>query len=627
MKTKIFSIKAIVALGITCLLLPLSSCEDQLEVTPYSYFTSSNFFSNVNEADMATLGVYEIMSSLETYGWYVPQVFDLDTDIGQVSGLSNDDWRTIPHYLALSQTPFFYTLWSKYYAGIDRANVVIEKIPQMDLYTNGTQSEKDQLKVYLGEAKFLRGFYASELVRLWGDVPFKTKSSQAGDNLRGGLINRQEIYTQIVKDMKEASELLPTNLSLNERVNKWTAKSMLARIALFAGGYSLQPNNQMERPSNYKEYYILAQQQINDVMAANVYKLNNNYAQVFKNQCKHTLEPTENIFEVAFFNPSGFKENGSWVGHWNAPTTANGVYASTGTRYLTVRPFYESFQNNDQRKDFAVARYTINASGARVYGYVTSVRQDEQWAVGKWSREYQTGKTEERQYTHINYVVMRYSDLLLLRAEVENELNGGPNAIALDAINQVRRRAYGLDNTGSGIALTITNAGTGYTANPTITITGGGGDYANAVITARNTNNSLRTIVINNVGQGYTSVPTVSVTGGGGTNAVITASLIPKPTTNQIYVPTGLSQNVFLDLIIDERAKELCFEGMRRSDLIRWNKLGAKIAETSTKVLAIRSNYFYPSATNFIPNQHELYPFPQNETDVNKSITRQNPGY
>ncbi len=627
MKTKIFSIKALVALGITCLILPLNSCDDQLEVTPYSYFTSANFFSNVDEANMATLGVYEIMSSLETYGWYVPQVFDLDTDIGQVSGLSNDDWRTIPHYLALSQTPFFYTLWSKYYAGIDRANVVIEKIPQMDLYTNGTQSEKDQLKAYLGEAKFLRGFYASELVRLWGDVPFKTKSSEAGDNFRQGLVNRQDIYKQVIIDMKEAADLLPSTLSQNERVNKWTAKSMLARIALFAGGYSLMPNKQMERPANYKEYYVLAQQQINDVMAANVYKLNNNYAQVFKNQCKHVLEPTENIFEVAFFNPSGFKENGSWVGHWNAPTTANGVYASTGTRYLTVRPFYESFQNNDQRKDFAVARYTINAAGARVYGYVTSVRQDEQWAVGKWSREYQTGKTEERQYTHINYVVMRYSDLLLLRAEVENELNGGPNTIALDAINQVRRRAYGLDNTGSGIVLTIINAGTGYTANPTLTISGGGGDYANAVVTARNTNNTLKTIVINNVGQGYTSAPLVSVTGGGGTNAVIVASLIPKPTLSQISVPNGVSQSAFLDLIIDERAKELCFEGMRRSDLIRWNKLGSKIAETGTKTLAIRSNYFYPAVTNFIPNQHELYPFPQNETDVNKSITRQNPGY
>ncbi len=108
---------------------------------------------------------------------------------------------------------------------------------------------------------------------------------------------------------------------------------------------------------------------------------------------------------------------------------------------------------------------------------------------------------------------------------------------------------------------------------------------------------------------------------------MITASLIPKPTTSQIYVPTGLTQNGFLNLIIDERAKELCFEGMRRSDLIRWNKLHAKIIETSARALAIRSNYFYPAGTNFIPNQHELYPFPQNETDVNKSITRQNPGY
>jgi hypothetical protein len=66
---------------------------------------------------------------------------------------------------------------------------------------------------------------------------------------------------------------------------------------------------------------------------------------------------------------------------------------------------------------------------------------------------------------------------------------------------------------------------------------------------------------------------------------------------------------------------------MRRADLIRWGILADKIAETSAAVKLIRSGYFYPSVTNFVSGKHELYPFPQNETDVNKSITRQNPKY
>ena len=66
---------------------------------------------------------------------------------------------------------------------------------------------------------------------------------------------------------------------------------------------------------------------------------------------------------------------------------------------------------------------------------------------------------------------------------------------------------------------------------------------------------------------------------------------------------------------------------MRRADLIRWGILSDKIIETNAAVKLIRSNYFYPSIANFVAGKHELYPFPQNETDVNKSITRQNPKY
>lgn len=628
MKNNIFSRKTLIAAGIACLLLPLNSCDKELEVTPYSYFTTANFFSNTNEANMATLGVYETMSSMDSYGWNISLIFDADTDIEQMSGIGADDWRTIAHYQGISQTNTFYTVWSKLYEGIDRANVVIERIPQMDLFSNGNATQKEQLNRYLGEAKFLRGFYYSELVRLWGDVPFKTKSSQSGDNLKGALVDRQEIYTQIIKDMTEASLLLPEQLPTDERINKWGAKAMLARIALFAGGYSLNADGTMKHPSNYKDYYKLAQQQINEVMAQNPYKLNPSYAKIFKNQCQHVLEPTENIFQVAFYNPSGNLGNASWVGNFNGPATASGFYPSNISRCLVPKPFYNSFNAADQRRDFSIATYSINNLGNKLPLLTTN--QDERWTVGKWSREYQTNATAERVYTHINWVIMRYSDLLLMRAEVENELNEGPNTIAYDAINQVRKRAFGADIQGSRIAVDLKTKGSGYAnaANVLIQITGGGGtDAAAAVINL--SAGGINTIGMLRSGDGYTTAPTVTITttDGKGTGATATARLLAKPTAAEMNLATGLSKDNFLKAVQQERAWELSGEGMRRADLIRWGILSDKLIETSAAVKQIRSTYFFPAITNFVAGKHELFPYPQNETDVNKNITRQNPKY
>ncbi len=121
------------------------------------------------------------------------------------------------------------------------------------------QKLKADLNRMLGEAKFLRGFYYSELVRLWGDVPFKTKSSVTGDDLRLGLTDRFVIYEQIIKDMQEAIAVLPASLPTDERINKFGAKAMLARVAMFAGGYSLRPNGTMQRLNDYTKYYQIAQ--------------------------------------------------------------------------------------------------------------------------------------------------------------------------------------------------------------------------------------------------------------------------------------------------------------------------------------------------------------------------------
>jgi hypothetical protein len=688
MKMKFINIKVLVS--VICLSILAASCKKALDVQPYSSFTSANFFENENQAYMATLGVYQSLGQQSTYGWYINLVYDNDTDVSQIDGnVDANPWRAIPHYSITKESSFLDQTWITLFQGVGRANVVLAQIPEMDAYKNGSDAQKANLNRLIGEAKFLRGYFYFDLVRLFGDVPLKLTPAQAGEKFDVPSTDRYVIYDQIIKDMKEAADVLPATLPTDERINKWGAKAVLARVALHAGGFSLRNKGGagvMEQPVNYRDYYTLAKEQLDAVIGSGLYALNDDYTKVFKNQSQHILEPKESLFEIAFFNQANSTVGGNAVGQFNIPTTTNGIYRQGNSRVLVLKPFFDSFNIKDIRRDFAIAAYSIDATGTRV-PYLAA-RGDENWKVGKWSREYQTGTIQEQQSTNINTVLMRYADVLLMRAEVENELNGAPNALAYDAINEVRRRGYGIKMTGSSISIDLTSPGSGYSAVPTFTVTGGGGTGAVGGSNLIAATGAVGPMIISttgypntvNAGYGYTSLPVVTVTNpwpdnvanwaasraytvgtyvkqgnnyyrvatagtststapahtsgnstAASTGAVFTyasaavakATLQVKPTTTDADLAAGMNKEAFFNAVVAERARELCFEGGRRGDLIRWNMLKSKI--TLTKSL-IRTNYVYLAFTNFRENQHELYPIPLSETDVNKVIG-QNPGY
>nr|WP_121271832.1 RagB/SusD family nutrient uptake outer membrane protein [Pedobacter schmidteae] len=524
-----------------------TSCKKWLKEEPYSLYASDTFFKTTDEADMAVLGVYQQMTGTAGYGFYMSMVFDIDSDIAQMQGATiSDGPRQVAHYSIPTAHSYMLDTWRQMYRGINRANLVIEKVPQMDLYKNGTDAQKATLNKILGEAKFLRGQYYFDLVRLFGDVPMKLKSTEATDDVLLPRTDRYEIYTQIIKDMTEAAAVIPENSakSKDERVSKGAVKGMLARVALFAGGFSLRQNGVMEQPSNYKEYYALAQKMTSEVMTSGEHSLNASYEQIFKNHCKFILEPKESMYEVALFNATGGSGNSGVVGTWNAPIADNGnPYGRANSFYKTTALFQKSYKTGDLRRDVAVCTYKLDVTGAQVAQ--TTGRLDEGWAPGKWRRDWQNTGPKDLNNTDINWTLLRYADVLLMRAEAENELNGGPNAAAYDAINQVRRRAYG------------------------------------------------------------------------------------KPLNTPdaaVDLPAGLNKDDFFERLKQERAWELCFEGMRRMDLIRWNILATSIKATQVALKAYRSNYAYIAADYFTPNKNELYPIPQIERDLNTNLS-QNPKY
>ncbi len=98
---------------------------------------------------------------------------------------------------------------------------------------------------------------------------------------------------------------------------------------------------------------------------------------------------------------------------------------------------------------------------------------------------------------------------------------------------------------------------------------------------------------------------------------------------NPIADLTGLSQASFLQAIQDERARELCFEGLRKPDLIRWGIFLTTMQEASAEIKArATATYQYAAdAAGRVSARHLLYPIPTGEMSLNKAITQNNPGW
>src|SRR5690606_27631809 len=113
---------------------------------------------------------------------------------------------------------------------------------------------------------------------------------------------------------------------------------------------------------------------------------------------------------------------------------------------------YYNYGNGDTRRDIAVATYEINASSQKVSLINTTkpfsgqtLANIRKWTPGKWRRDWQGTGFKDLNNTDINWVLLRYSDVLLMYAEAENEINGPGNNTEGDAywyLNMVRRRGY-----------------------------------------------------------------------------------------------------------------------------------------------------------------------------------------
>ncbi|WCT11921.1 RagB/SusD family nutrient uptake outer membrane protein [Mucilaginibacter jinjuensis] len=435
-----------VVLGVT--LTMLASCKKYLEENPVASFSTESAFSNVNTATDAVLGVYARLAGDNGYGIRLSMYYTVDADdfVGPTSNAAPDnDRRDIARYVATPSNGQLELPFENLYTGIERANICIKYIPLMSAYTNGSASDQTALKRLYGEALTLRAQFYFELIRNWGDVPASYIPSADQPTLKIAKTSQNDIYDHIIADLLTAEGLVPWRTEIaarDERITKGAVKGLRARIALFAGGYSLKSNGTVDRRSDYLKYYQICHDECADLMARrDAHNLNSSFQTLFKNYVDaHTLDPTyEIMFEVAMAGGSGVAD--SKLGYYDGPRSVNGS-TSYGNSSLTATPtYFYAFDQNDTRRDVTICPYFTNIDGTKALQKFTTI------TLGKFRRDWITNPaiapTSAAQYFGINWPILRFADILLMFAETENEINGGATAAAVNALKEVRTRGFG----------------------------------------------------------------------------------------------------------------------------------------------------------------------------------------
>lgn len=444
MKTIIQSIKASI---IITMMFVLNGCQKYLDQKPITESGAEVVFQDVPSTYKALAGVYSRLVGDAAYGIRLSLYYTVDTDEMQgPTGSSDNDRRDIARYAATAGNAQITNPFNQLFQGIEFANHCIDNIPKMKMYNNGTDKEKKQLRRMYGEALTLRAQFYFEAIRNWGDLPahFQTASELAVNNPFPTRTNSDSLYNKLLADLAVASELVPWRSELaaigdplDERITKGTVKGLRARIALFRGGFALRQNGGMQRSNDYLTYYQIAREECLSIINSNQHSLNPSFKSLWKDQvCAHAVaDPNGELM----FQASGTGLNGvgdTKLGYYNGPRVNN-----FGNSSINPLPTYlYLFDSTDLRRDVTVCTYFTSATGTRIGQPITNLTD------GKYRRDWITNPsfapTDAIQYFGLKWQILRYSDVLLMFAEAENEING-PTALAYNAINMVRRRGFG----------------------------------------------------------------------------------------------------------------------------------------------------------------------------------------
>lgn len=309
--------------------------------------------------------------------------------------------------------------WASLYQAIRRANLVIESVPQLQ---DIDPELKDRI---VAEARFLRGFHYSILIRAFGDVVVITSSS-VNYNDKKGRTPAEEVWNELVfPDLEYAATTLPLKSEYPAadlgRATKGAAQALLARMHLFVGDFEKA------------EMYAL------EVINSQEYALETTFYDAFS---EDIVFGQEAVFEIGAIATMGASEGGN---QW---AQTQGVRGNPNRGWGFNRPSYDFIQSfgNDPRLDESVIFLGEVLDGIPIIGDdatpdTTFDNSGNIIEIECYNQKTWTPNEQDVTSRGVNRKIVRYSDVLLMAAEALNE--NGKSAEALQYLNEVRARARG----------------------------------------------------------------------------------------------------------------------------------------------------------------------------------------
>ena len=425
----------------------LTSCSDFLDQSSDSSLDGKNIFSTYEYAEGTIANIYQEFGEQNYRArsiWY-----GYNTDVEVYSGSNKADGKAdLATYNAGTANDQMNVktgtdLWAKMYAAIERANLAISGLREnADL----TDAKNKQL---LGEALTLRALFYVDLINMWGDVPARFEGVNSS-NMYAAREDRDVIYKQLIADLQEAQDLCawPNELSETqtvERVNKAFVKGFLARVCMQAAGYAQRmdgENRLSTDPELTKEkLYPIALQACKDVMAqeGKYVALKNNFEDIFNNNGVSgdvITAGSESLFEIGYSNsPARGRIMYTFGIRHTGADNMTGM-DKKGSDVGPVPTLYFDYDKNDTRRDVTCCPFQWEKGKQKLQAFKS-------WSFGKLRYEWTNRLIPNGNDDGINKLYMRYADVVLMRAELENELNGP--AAAAPYLEKIRKRAFGGD--------------------------------------------------------------------------------------------------------------------------------------------------------------------------------------
>jgi|GEM_PF-113298 len=385
----------------------LSSCQKWLEETDYTYaIATSTFYNTPAEASAAVLAVLDNMRSAFNSNWFAS--LEINTEYIYPKGV----YQNSGDYVGITNTTHLSRCGSNYqylFRAVMRCNTPLSRLPEASGMT------KEEINAYMGELYYLRAFSYWMLVRTFAGVPLRTEDNMYTWDLKKSTPD--EVYALIIDDLKKAVANCPDAERYRGTPCKNSAKAVLAGVYMDRG--------------NYAEAKKLAK----EVIDSQAYSLIPVKTSIEFNE-KVFGEGVHNTAEEVFYIKTNMTDSKTWDYLSYTSKTGwlyDGVHTICQTGYYTHytdldNPVIKNWSNDDLRRDLNIIFMPF---GVDAYGANTCL-------LIKYRAHNSSGSKAE-----VDIPMYRYTDVLFTYAEAC--AREGNMSEAVEYVNKIKRRAYGLD--------------------------------------------------------------------------------------------------------------------------------------------------------------------------------------